>query len=317
MSEVVTMGEAMAVFAAIDLDVPLWEARHFYKYLAGAEVNVATGVARLEHTVDYITQLGVDSIGYYIQSELNNNHIGTRYIDYSNQYQTGLMFKQKVSVGNPETANYRKNSAASHLDQNCLERIDLTDTKIIHLTGVFPALSNGTKCATEKLLQIGKDSKDIMTIFDTNLRPALWNSTEEMIKNINFFAHQANLVLPGVYEGEILVGTSNPEKIADFYLDNSDVTDTVIVKLGSEGAFLKEKNGNKVFVEGYKVENVIDTVGAGDGFAVGIITGLLDKLSLHDAVQRGNAIGALAVQSAGDNDGYPFKEQLNRYITNN
>lgn len=33
MSEVVTMGEAMADFVATDLDVPLWEANHFYKYL--------------------------------------------------------------------------------------------------------------------------------------------------------------------------------------------------------------------------------------------------------------------------------------------
>ncbi|QIL51185.1 sugar kinase [Weissella coleopterorum] len=314
MSEVVTMGEAMAVFAATDLDQPLWSANHFDKYLAGAEVNVATGVARLGHSVEYITQLGMDPIGKFIQYQLENNNIGTEYVNFSDEYQTGLMFKQRVSVGNPETANYRKNSAASHFNDKNIDKIDFHDTKIIHLTGIFPALSETTRLATERLFAMGKNSKKITTIFDTNLRPALWHYKQEMIETVNDFAHQAKIVLPGIHEGEILVGSSNPEQIADFYLTNSDITEAVVVKLGSDGAFVKEKNGNKLLVPGYKVDTIIDTVGAGDGFAVGLITGILEQLSLADSVRRGNAIGSLAVQSAGDNDGYPNADELMDYI---
>lgn len=317
MSEVVTMGEAMAVFAATDLDKPLWDAKHFDKYLAGAEVNVATGVARLDHSVEYITQLGIDPIGKFIQNELENNKIGIKYVDFSEEYQTGLMFKQHVSTGNPETANYRKNSAASHFNDKNIDKVNLQDTKIIHLTGIFPALSETTRLATERLLKMGQKSKNITTIFDTNLRPALWHYKKEMIETVNYFAHQAKIVLPGIHEGEILVGSSDPEEIADFYLNTSDVTDVVIVKLGPSGAFFKEKNGNKMTVSGYEVNHVVDTVGAGDGFAVGLITGLLDQLSLVDSVQRGNAIGSLAVQSSGDNDGYPNKDELIKYIDQN
>lgn len=314
MSEVITMGEAMAVFAATDLDKPLWDANHFDKYLVGAEVNVATGVARLGHSVEYITQLGVDPIGKFIHHELKNNRIGTKYVDFSDEYQTGLMFKQRVSVGNPETANYRKNSAASHFNDKNIDKLNFNDTKIIHLTGIFPALSETTRLATEQLFKIGQKSENITTIFDTNLRPALWHYKQEMIETVNGFAHQSKIVLPGVHEGEILVGSSDPEIIADFYLNNSEVTEVVIVKLGPSGAFFKEKNGNKMMVSGYEVDTVVDTVGAGDGFAVGLITGWLDRLSLADSVQRGNAIGSLAVQSSGDNDGYPNKDELMKYI---
>ena len=64
----------------------------------------------------------------------------------------------------------------------------------------------------------------------------------------------------------------------------------------------------------FEVEKVIDTVGAGDGFAVGLISGLIEKLTLKEAVLRGNAIGSLAVQSPGDNDGYPDRQTLIDYM---
>ena len=56
--------------------------------------------------------------------------------------------------------------------------------------------------------------------------------------------------------------------------------------------------------------SVVDTVGAGDGFAVGVIAGLLEGLPLADAVAWGNAIGARVVQFPGDCDGLPSRAQL-------
>jgi 2-dehydro-3-deoxygluconokinase len=67
-------------------------------------------------------------------------------------------------------------------------------------------------------------------------------------------------------------------------------------------------------VPGFKVDKVVDTVGAGDGFAVGIISGLLEKLPLKEAVVRGNAIGSLQVMVPGDNEGLPDRARLEEYI---
>ena len=58
----------------------------------------------------------------------------------------------------------------------------------------------------------------------------------------------------------------------------------------------------------------MDTVGAGDGFALGLISGLIEGLTMAQAVERGNAVGALQVQTTGDNDGYPTPEQLASYL---
>ena len=62
---------------------------------------------------------------------------------------------------------------------------------------------------------------------------------------------------------------------------------------------------------GFPVSKVVDTVGAGDGFAVGVISALLDGLSVPAAVRRGAWIGARAVQVLGDSEGLPTRAQLN------
>lgn len=110
-----------------------------------------------------------------------------------------------------------------------------------------------------------------------------------MIQTINKLASYADLVLPGQAEGKILVGTDNEKEINDFYLQNG--ASICVTKCGSKGAYVSTKDGEGYMVEGYKVEKVVDTVGAGDGFATGVVTGLMEGLTLSEAVKRGTAIG--------------------------
>jgi len=85
----------------------------------------------------------------------------------------------------------------------------------------------------------------------------------------------------------------------------------VVIKTGTDGAWFKTANGDQGAVAAVKVDNVVDTVGAGDGFAVGLVSALLEGRSLIQAIQRGNKIGSLAIQVQGDSEGLPTREQLN------
>ena len=147
-----------------------------------------------------------------------------------------------------------------------------------------------------------------MVSFDPNIREKLWKSREEMVQTLNDMAFHSDVVLPGIKEGRILAGTDVPEKIADFYLEHG--SKTVIVKLGENGAYYKTKDGAQGTVPGYKPEKIVDTVGAGDAFAAGVVTGLLENLPLDEAVARGNAMGAIIISSKGDNDNLPDRETL-------
>lgn len=312
MAEFLTIGEPLYGMASLEEDVELSEVSEFRRYLAGAEVNVAIGMSRLGVDVSYTTQLGNDVFSKYIIKELNKNKIGTESVFITEDYNTAFQLKSKVSTGDPIFGYLRKNSAGTQYNQENLDDIDYSEMKIIHATGLFPALSQMNYNSVSYLMKIARLKGSLLT-FDPNLRPQLWKSEKEMVKKLNRLAFNADIVMPGLKEGQILTGETSPEKIADFYLEKG--VKTVIIKLGPEGAFFKNNEESHV-IPGFKIAKVVDTVGAGDGFAVGVLSGLIRGYDLKDCVERGVAIGALAVTVMGDSDGYPDEETLQEFIKN-
>ncbi|MCE4049973.1 sugar kinase [Niallia taxi] len=309
MSRIVTVGEPMALFAA-EHEGLLEEAEKFSRFVAGAEVNFSIGMARLGHQVTYITKLGNDPFGKNIQTFLEKNNIDTSFVSYDDKHVTGMQWKQKVVKGDPEVFSLRKNSAASNMDIQSISSLQFEDFDHLHLTGIPPALSPSCRELVYELAQNAKRS-GVPISFDPNIRPALWPDKQEMVKVINNVAVLADIVFPGMEEGRILTGRETPEGIAQFYHDAG--VKTVVIKLGPQGAFTSSLD-KSFYTKGFKVSKVIDTVGAGDGFAVGVTSALLENLPLEEAIIRGTAIGALAVMSPGDNDGLPDRENLNAFM---
>ncbi|MTT32403.1 sugar kinase [Terrilactibacillus sp. BCM23-1] len=308
--DVVTFGEAMAMFMADSIG-PLHETRTFSMELAGAETNVAIGLARLGFKTSFVSKVGHDAFGKFIMKKLQEHQVQTDHIAIDTEHPTGFQLKSKVEVGDPEVQYFRKGSAASTLSADDFDEDYFLRARHLHMTGIPLAISESARDFAGHALKFMKQHGKTIS-FDTNLRPSLWNSEKEMIHTINFFAKQTDYVLPGISEGKLLTGYETPEDIASYYLDAG--VHAVIVKLGERGAYYKTLQ-EEGYVKGMKVPRIIDTVGAGDGFAVGVISGLLEKIPLEQAIARGNAIGALAVQSSGDNTGYPNKQKLLAYLT--
>lgn len=314
MSEFITIGESLVVFCSTEPDVTIQDSTNFNKVVGGAELNVAVGVRRLGHSVEYIGQVGKDPQGKFIEKQIKSKSIGTKYLEQTDQYLNGYQMKQLVTKGDPKVFNFRKNSAGTNIDLDLINKIDLSGVKIGHVTGIFPATSKNA-LATSMALIKRLNQNEITVTFDPNLRPDLWPNQETMVRTLNEIASLADIVLPGQSEGKILTGYDDPEKIADFYLQGK--TKAVFVKVGSKGAYVKTKTSPGVFVPGFKVEKVVDTVGAGDGFALGVITSLLEGKTYAQAAKRGNAVGALQVQAHGDNDGYPTRNELDEFYQEN
>jgi sugar/nucleoside kinase (ribokinase family) len=307
--DVITFGEAMAMFIADEV-APLHEVKHFTRALAGAETNVAIGLSRLGYMVSWVGQVGEDAFGQFIREALNKEGVDSSHVKTEPRFSTGFQIKSKVSTGDPEVQYFRKNSAASHMSEEHFPEEHFLSSRHFHITGIPPALSRSMSGYMERAISVMK--RALRTIsFDPNLRPKLWDSEQRMINEINRFAVKADWVLPGLNEGIILTGYQTPQDIAAYYLDRG--VKTVVVKLGDKGAYYRTA-ADQAFVPGFSVEKVIDTVGAGDGFAVGLISGLLDGVSLKNAVARANAIGSMAVMSPGDSDGLPNRKQLSKYI---
>lgn len=303
--DILSFGETMAMFVA-EQTGDLAEVAQFHKRIAGADSNVAIGLSRLGFNVAWLSRVGADSLGRFVIDTLKKEGLDCKHVTVDPLHPTGFQFKSREETGaDPQVEYFRKGSAASHLSIADI-RPALLQARHLHATGIPPALSEATgELSVALMTQMRKAGRSVS--FDPNLRPSLWANQPQMIRQINALARLADWVLPGLSEGRLLTGFDDPADIAAFYLDQG--AEAVAIKLGPDGAYFRT-HMDQGFVAAVPVEKVVDTVGAGDGFAVGMISALLDNLSFPEAVQRGNWIGSRAVQSRGDMEGLPTRSAL-------
>ena len=304
--DVVTFGEAMLLLVA-DRPGPIERAESFHKRTAGAETNVAIGLARLGLKVGWASRLGCDSMGRYLLAEMQREGIDCSRVVCDPAQRTGFQFKGRVTDGSdPPVEYHRKGSAASQMGPGDIDEAWLRSARHLHATGVFAAISPSSLEAACRTVEVMRAAGRTIS-FDPNLRPTLWATPELMRHWVNHLAAQANWVLPGLEEGRFLTGEQTPEAIAAYYRERG--ASLVAVKLGREGAYY-QCGSDAGYVPGFAVKDVVDTVGAGDGFAVGVVSALLEGRSAADAVRRGAWIGARAVQVLGDTEGLPSRAEL-------
>lgn len=305
--DVALFGEAMLLLVA-DRPGPLEDAQSFYKRTAGAETNVAIGLSRLGLKVGWASRLGTDSMGRALLAAMRAEGIDCSHVITDATQRTGFQFKGRVTDGSdPPIEYHRKGSAASHMGPADVDEAWLRSARHLHATGVFAAISDTSLQAALKSMDVMRAAGRTIS-FDTNLRPTLWSSAETMRHWVNELAARADWVLPGIEEGLLLTGHSKPEDVAKFYRERG--AKLVVVKLGAEGAYYDSDVAGTGRIDGFPVKEVVDTVGAGDGFAAGVVSALLEGRSVPDAVRRGAWIGARAVQVLGDTEGLPTRAQL-------
>lgn len=311
MDKVLLIGEPMELLLAEE-EGALADVTHFRASVSGAEMNVAVGLARLGLCPRFMTRLGCDPRADRIRSFMKENGISDDLIISDPAHLTGAMMKSKSEPGKHEIYYFRQDSAASFLCSEDIDRLDISDIRAVHFTGIFPSISRSAADAARQLVKRAHEN-EITVIFDPNLRCQLWNSSPETISLLNEFAAHSDVFLPSLKEAETLCGLSDEEAIAEYYLKLG--TKKVVVKLGKKGAYYKSHVESGI-APTFRADNVIDTAGAGDGFAAGLISGICEEIPLGEAVVRANAVGSMQIQNASDNAGLPTLEQLREYMLN-
>jgi 2-dehydro-3-deoxygluconokinase len=143
--DVITYGEAMAMFVAAETG-PLAGVGRFTKRVAGADLNVAIGLARLGFNVGWMSRVGHDSFGQYVRDTLTKEGIDQRRVTTDERYPTGFQLKSKADDGSdPAIEYFRKGSAASHLSLDDYAAEYVLSALHLHLTGVAPAISASSR----------------------------------------------------------------------------------------------------------------------------------------------------------------------------
>lgn len=299
MAEVYTFGECMVVMyppdpVTID-DAPLlkWD-------IGGAEANCAIALTRLGVSVQYQTRIGNDPFGRKMVEILAGEGVDTSQISIDATRPTGVFFREWLPDGLRRVFYYRAGSAASNMGPEDITPERLQGVKVMHLTGITPALSERAAAACTHAVALAKQA-GVMITFDPNFRPRLW-SAEAARATLTPLAAASDILLMGHEDAAALFGEGDDEH----YLASAVALGikTVVLKRAERGA-LAIHDGERFEAEVVKAERVIDPVGAGDGFDAGFIAARLRGKSIPEALHIGAVVGAGSVAHLGDYAGYP------------
>ncbi|MFP7226056.1 sugar kinase [Priestia filamentosa] len=306
--DVISLGETMVLFNPHSTGKMRY-CQDFSTKVAGAESNTLIGLSKLGYQTGWISRVGKDELGARILSTLKGEGVGVSFVIRDEESPTGLFLKEKTNERQTKVFYYRKESAASFMSEGDINEEYLSSAKYLYITGITPALSSSCYDSVFHSIKIAK-KHGLKVVFDPNLRKTLWGEHEARETLIDV-AKEADIILPGISEGEFLFGEQTPEEICSQFHQLG--VETVVVKLGEKGAYYSSE-GEASYIEGYPVHKVVDPIGAGDGFAAGFLSGLLDHVPLQEAVKRGCAIGAIVVTVEGDIEGLPDKEELYHFM---
>lgn len=308
MPEVITIGETMAAMSPEDYG-PLRYVKGFRPRIAGAESNVAVGLARLGHHAAWISSLGEDEFGAYICREIRAEGVDVTGVRLDPRHRTGVMFKERRFSGETSVYYYRENSAASHMDISMISEEMIRGASIVHLTGITPVLSESCRFMTWEIIRLCADH-GVPLSFDPNIRKRLWNGKDYTAELRNMVL-EAQIVLMGDEEACQLFGEGTQEQWLD-RLFTEGKAKYAAIKKGSRGAVAADRE-HRVEIPPWPC-HCIDPVGAGDGFNAGFLAGILENRSLEMSGQMGGIVGARATETTGDVEGYPSKEQMEQLL---
>jgi 2-dehydro-3-deoxygluconokinase len=304
-ADVVTLGEALVALVAAE-GRPLSDPGSFTPFVAGAEANVAMGLARLGRTVAFIGRVGADGFGQMVRTSLRGEGVDVRWLSDDPAAPTGALARDRRSFPPPEVVYLRRGSAASRLDADDVNAAGETvaGARWLHLTGITPALSPTCRAAVQSALQFAR-AGGVRVSLDVNLRRRLW-SEQEAAPVLRDLAERCDLVIAGEDEAALLCGSPEASVLADRFGVE------VVVKLGARGA-VACRGGETAQDAGIAVA-AVDVVGAGDAFTAGYLDALLDGADLSAALRRANACGAVAVAAVGDATGLATRAELDRVL---
>jgi 2-dehydro-3-deoxygluconokinase len=310
--ELLTFGESMVSLRSAG---PLSAGGSLAMHVAGAESNVAVGVARLGHRVGWAGVVGADPHGEFILRQLRSEGIRVHHRADASRG-TGVMFLEQRTADVTRAFYYRAGSAGSTLSREDVDAAFRNGARVLHLTGITAALSREARRAVEYAAERAA-GEGLDVSLDVNYRSKLW-SRNEACAVLTPLARHASILIASDDELGLACAADAGTGIEPCAADDAETAMAaelldrgvreVVVKRGAAGAGVHTAAG-RWETPAVPVTS-IDTVGAGDAFTAGYLSALLDGEDVPGRLQRGALAGAFAVSTAGDWEGLPHRAEL-------
>lgn len=277
----------MALFVPAEPGAPD-EVVTWTRTVGGAESNVASHLAVLGLRSAWVSAVGDDAFGRAVVSAIASFGVDVTGVVVDAERPTGLYIKESDAAGSP-VRYYRRGSAAAGLGPVFLDTLPLDDARIVHTSGITPALSDSCLALMRALVT---RPRTFTLSFDLNWRSRLWTDRDPAV--LRELAAAADVVFVGADEAEVVWGVATPAEIRRFLPSPA----TLVVKQGAEGATLFEGDVS-VFEPALRVD-VVEPVGAGDAFAAGFLYGSLAGWSAERRLRSGHLRAASALLTHHD-----------------
>lgn len=272
---------------------PLSDAGTFRMGFAGDTLNTAWYLKRLrgDLQVDYFTGAGTDAVSEQLLGFMRDAGIGVDQILRIPERTVGL-YMIELADGERSFSYWRSASAARKMadDPAVLTRV-FAQYDMVYVSGITIAVLEGVGLANLIVALKEARAKGVTIVFDSNLRPRLWPSTEVMCGAVMAAAGCADIVLPSYDDEAAFFGDASEQACLERY--RTAGCTTVIVKNGPGEILFCEGDREGVVVPDV-VTSVVDTTAAGDSFNAGFLAALdqgVEAAILSGAALAGKVIG--------------------------
>ena len=285
--EVLTIGRVGVDIYPLQIGVGLEEVESFGKFLGGSATNVAVAAAKHGRGAAVVTRTGADPFGRYVHEELRRLGVSDAYVSAVDGLPTPVTFCEIFPPDDFPLYFYREPKAPD------LEiRADELDLDAVREAGVFWATVTGlSQEPSRSAHHAAWDARERRrhTVLDLDYRPMFWASQEEARAQVQRALGHVTVAVGNRDECETAVGEREPRAAAEALLDLG--VELAIVKQGPKGVLARTAT-ETVEVPPHQVD-VVNGLGAGDGFGGALCHGLLSEWPLERMLSFANVAGAI------------------------
>lgn len=293
--DVTALGEPL-LRLSVPAGQPFGSATALDLHLGGSESNVCAALAGLGRRCALHTRVPTGPLGRFVLRTLRAAGVDTSGVVAADGTRLGTYYTLFAAPPRPVEVIYdRADSAFTGLTVDAVDWDALLDTRVLHLTGITPALSPG---CFELVLEAARraKAKGVTVSFDVNYRSKLW-SPEKARESLSAVLPSTDLLVCGGVDAQAVFGLSGSDREVLAALHDLSGAAHVVLTRSHEGAATLLA-GELVRVPA-KEATVLDRLGAGDAFAAGVLDGFLDD-DLVAGLERGAALSALVLGQRGD-----------------
>ncbi len=324
--DLITVGRVNLDLYSQQIGAPFAEAIGFEGMVGGSPTNIAIGTARLGLRSAAFTAVGEDQVGDLILHRLACDGVSTRFVLRKRGYLSSLALLGVEPPDHFPLLFYRTDPADIHLTIKDAAALPLADIRAIQHSG--NAFSRGDCAQASRWLVAEAHGLGMTSFLDLDMRPAEWPDPLDYGRAMRRVMAKVEVVIgteeelwaalspdpgPSLTHGPLGEGQRRAtEGMISDLAAGAGGPSTVVLKRGADPTWLFHADGGRQEIAGYRAE-IVNTVGAGDAFASGLIYSRMTGQDWAESVSFANACGAIVVGRPGCSTAFPTLEEVTEF----